>query len=357
MLRPATADDVAAIEAIVEAAYSPYIERIGRRPGPMLEDYHQRVNAGGVHVLDNGGRVQGFIILVDTDTGLLLDNLAVAPHAQGLGLGRVLMDFAERQALDAGYTAIRLYTNEAMSENLALYTRRGYQETHRAEEHGLRRVYMSKHLQENVMENTWLAQAKRLQALASTGLHFCTDDFERERLEEIAEIAHSMLAQLGNVPLERITGLVTDFAQRYSTPMIDVRGAVIEGERILLVRELTDGCWALPGGYADIGLSAAENIIKEIREEAGLSVTARALYSVTHKAKGAYRPDVRDFYKLYFLCDRVDQLAPVAGFETTDVGFFALDELPPLSRGRTIESDLEAAFAFHRGETTQTLFD
>ena len=207
------------------------------------------------------------------------------------------------------------------------------------------------------MENTWLAQAKRLQALASTGLHFCTDDFERERLEEIAEIAHSMLAQLGNVPLERITGLVPDFAQRYSTPMLDVRGAVIEGERILLVREATDGCWALPGGYADIGLSAAENIVKEIREEAGLTVTARALCSVTHKAKGLYRPDVRDFYKLYFLCEPVDQSAPMAGFETTEVGFFRLNDLPPLSRGRTIESDLEAAFAFHRGEITQTLFD
>ncbi|WP_104910541.1 NUDIX hydrolase [Pseudomonas sp. LG1D9] len=207
------------------------------------------------------------------------------------------------------------------------------------------------------MESTWLAQAKRLQALASTGLHFCTDDFERERLEEIAHIAHSMLAQLGQVPLERITGLVSDFAQRYSTPMIDVRGALIEDERILLVREATDGCWALPGGYADIGLSAAENIVKELREEAGLSVTARTLYSVTHKAKGLYRPDVRDFYKLYFLCERTDQTAPTAGFETTDVGFFRLDELPPLSRGRTIESDLEAAFAFHRGEITQTLFD
>lgn len=207
------------------------------------------------------------------------------------------------------------------------------------------------------MESTWLAQAKRLQALASTGLHFCTDDFERERLEEIAHIAHSMLAQLGQVPLERISGLVSDFAQRYSTPMIDVRGALIEDDRILLVREATDGCWALPGGYADIGLSAAENIVKELREEAGLSVTARTLYSVTHKAKGLYRPDVRDFYKLYFLCERTDQAAPTAGFETTDVGFFRLDELPPLSRGRTIESDLEAAFAFHRGEITQTLFD
>ncbi|MCU1785676.1 GNAT family N-acetyltransferase [Pseudomonas sp. 13B_2.1_Bac1] len=146
MLRPATPHDVAAIEAIVEAAYSPYIERIGRKPGPMLEDYGRRVEGGGVHVLDNDGQIQGFIILQDTDSALLLDNLAVAPQAQGLGLGRVLMDFAERQAIDAGYSAIRLYTNEAMTENLALYTRRGYVETHRAEEQGLRRVYMAKHL-------------------------------------------------------------------------------------------------------------------------------------------------------------------------------------------------------------------
>ncbi|BDB18843.1 acetyltransferase [Pseudomonas sp. CYM-20-01] len=148
MMRPATSHDVAAIEAIVQAAYSPYIARIGRKPGPMLEDYPQLVQAGGVHVLENAGRVQGFIILLPTDGALLLDNLAVAPEAQGLGFGRWLMDFAEQQALDAGFAAIRLYTNEAMTENITLYTRRGYVETHRAEAHGLRRVYMTKHLQE-----------------------------------------------------------------------------------------------------------------------------------------------------------------------------------------------------------------
>ncbi|MFL1389788.1 GNAT family N-acetyltransferase [Pseudomonas tritici] len=148
MMRPATVHDAAAIEAIVQAAYSPYIARIGRKPGPMLEDYRQRVEAGGVHVLENARRVQGFIVLLEADGALLLDNLAVAPEAQGLGFGRLLMDFAEQQAIDAGFAAIRLYTNEAMTENITLYTRRGYVETHRAEEHGLRRVYMTKHLQE-----------------------------------------------------------------------------------------------------------------------------------------------------------------------------------------------------------------
>jgi len=106
------------------------------------------VQNAGVHVLENAGSVQGFIILLDDGDALLLDNLAVAPDAQGLGYGRMLMDFAERQALDAGFAAIRLYTNEAMTENITLYTRRDYVETHRAEEHGLRRVYMTKQLAE-----------------------------------------------------------------------------------------------------------------------------------------------------------------------------------------------------------------
>lgn len=146
MLRPATVADVATIEAIVQAAYSPYIERIGRKPGPMLEDYRQQVEAGHVHVLDNVGRVQGFIILLNADNHLLLENLAVAPDAQGLGFGRQLMDFAEHKALAAGYATIRLYTHVAMTENITLYTRRGYVETHRIEEHGLHRVYMTKRL-------------------------------------------------------------------------------------------------------------------------------------------------------------------------------------------------------------------
>ncbi|PMU26322.1 MULTISPECIES: GNAT family N-acetyltransferase [unclassified Pseudomonas] len=142
-IRPATVDDIAAIEAIVHAAYSPYIQRIGRKPGPMLDDYRQQVAAERVHVLESVGQVRGFVVLIHHDEYLLLDNLAVDPGAQGLGYGRLLLGFAERQAR---HGSIRLYTNEAMTENIALYTRKGYVETHRAEENGLRRVYMQKDL-------------------------------------------------------------------------------------------------------------------------------------------------------------------------------------------------------------------
>lgn len=207
------------------------------------------------------------------------------------------------------------------------------------------------------MESKWLTQAKRLQAIASTGLYFSKDEFDRERFQEVADIAHGMLADLAAVPITRIPGLVSDFAKGYATPKVDVRGALIEDGKILLVKEKGDGRWALPGGFADVGRSASENVVTEMREESGLSVCATQLYSVRHKAKAAYEPDARDFYKLFFLCERSGAMRMRAGTETTDVGLFAPGDLPELSRGRTIESDIHAAFAFKAGDQRLAMFD
>jgi ribosomal protein S18 acetylase RimI-like enzyme len=145
-LRPATRDDLAAAKEIVRAAYSHYIVRIGRKPGPMLDDYAALIGDGRVHVAERHGVVQGLVVLIPQDDAMLLDNVAVAPDAQGSGLGRMMLEFAERAAVEAGYRAVKLYTNEAMAENIALYTRIGYEETHRVEENGLRRIYMRKRL-------------------------------------------------------------------------------------------------------------------------------------------------------------------------------------------------------------------
>jgi ADP-ribose pyrophosphatase YjhB (NUDIX family) len=207
------------------------------------------------------------------------------------------------------------------------------------------------------MEDRWLTWAKRLQAIASTGAHFTADKFDRERYEEIAAIANGMLAELAQVPVARVESLVPDFAMGYATPKVEVRGAVFERDRILLVREAGDGLWALPGGFADVGLSPSENIEKEVWEEATLRVRATDLYAVRHKARHAYRQDVRDFYKLFFICVRSDDSAPVNGAETSAVGFFARHELPPLSRGRTIEADIEAAFDYLRTPQAPAAFD
>lgn len=207
------------------------------------------------------------------------------------------------------------------------------------------------------MEDTWLQWAKRLQGLASTGLHYCRDEFDRERYVEIAGIANEMLARLGNVPLVRIESLVPDFAEGYATPKVDVRGAVFEDNKILLVQEASDGLWTLPGGFAEIGTSPAENVEKEIREEACLDVEAIAVYGIRHKARHPYPPDSRDIYKLFFLCEPRDNGTPQAGHETTDVGFFGLDDLPALSTARVLEQDIAAAFAYRANPDEPLLFD
>jgi GNAT superfamily N-acetyltransferase len=143
-LRAATPADLRPVQEIVRSAYSPYIARIGREPGPMLDDYGALIAAGHVQVAEREGTVQGVLVLIPQDDAMLLDNVAVAPVAQGTGLGRLLLDFAEHAALVAGYRVIVLYTNEAMTENIARYARRGYRETHRVEEKRFRRVYMRK---------------------------------------------------------------------------------------------------------------------------------------------------------------------------------------------------------------------
>jgi GNAT superfamily N-acetyltransferase len=144
--RLAKLNEVLAIEEIVRQAYSPYIERIGRPPGPMLEDYTALVKESRVSVIEKGGIIQAILVLIPEKNSLLLDNVAVSPSTQGLGLGRRMMEYAEKIALEVGYPSIRLYTNEAMAENTRYYSRLGYVETHRVEERGFKRVYMSKDL-------------------------------------------------------------------------------------------------------------------------------------------------------------------------------------------------------------------
>ena len=143
-LRAATPDDLPAIQEIVERAYSPYIERMGKPPGPMLDDYAKRIEANQVRVADIGGRIGGLLVLIDQGDHLLLDNIAVHPEAQGQGLGRQMMDFAEAEAARRGYGELRLYTHESMTENIALYGRLGWAETGRALQAGFERVFMRK---------------------------------------------------------------------------------------------------------------------------------------------------------------------------------------------------------------------
>jgi GNAT superfamily N-acetyltransferase len=145
-VRPAGPQDVRAIRALAAAAYAPYAERIGRLPAPVAADYAAAVARGQVWIAALDDAVAGFIVLVVKPDHLLLENIAVRPAEQGTGIGSRLLTLAEEQAALLGLTEIRLYTNIAMTENLAYYPRRGFVETHRGEQDGYSRVYFAKRL-------------------------------------------------------------------------------------------------------------------------------------------------------------------------------------------------------------------
>ena len=143
-IRVAAPTDLSAIQAIVDRAYRPYIERMGRPPGPMLDDYAKRIDAGEAFVVEHDGAIGGLLVLIDQEDHLLLDNVAVHPDAQGHGLGRKLMDYADAEAKRRGYDELQLYTHESMTENIVLYGRLGWEETGRGLQAGFERVFMRK---------------------------------------------------------------------------------------------------------------------------------------------------------------------------------------------------------------------
>ena len=145
-IRPARIEDAAGITECVAAAYGIYIGRLGKAPGPMLDDYTKVIEEHRVLVLCEGKKIIGILVLIIQNQSLLVNNVAVHPHHQGRGYGRRLMTLAEGEARRLGFTAITLYTNARMSENIRLYERLGYTETGRKTEQGYDRVYMQKSL-------------------------------------------------------------------------------------------------------------------------------------------------------------------------------------------------------------------
>lgn len=146
MIRQARREDGPRLAEIVNAAYAIYVPRIGGKPGPMLEDYPDLAAKGLAHLWEEAGAILGFAVLIDGDGYLLLDNIAVAPEAQGKGVGGRLIAFVEAEAVRRGFPELRLYTNEKMTENLTLYPKLGFEETHRGRQAGFDRVFFRKRL-------------------------------------------------------------------------------------------------------------------------------------------------------------------------------------------------------------------
>ncbi len=146
-IRPARQADVAALQACAESAYSIYVERIGRKPAPMIADFTTQIADGLVHVAaDPDDRVAGFVVFYPRDNSMHLENIAIDPAHQGTGLGRALVAFVEDRARAVGLPSVDLYTNVKMTENQKLYPRLGYLEVDRRSEDGFERIYFRKDL-------------------------------------------------------------------------------------------------------------------------------------------------------------------------------------------------------------------
>ncbi|MEK4063163.1 MULTISPECIES: NUDIX hydrolase [Paenibacillus] len=194
------------------------------------------------------------------------------------------------------------------------------------------------------MEQKWLAWAKEIQGIAQTGLTYAKDVYDIERYEALRELSVDILANYTFESKERIR---LSFAGEggYSTPKVDVRGVIFREGKILLVREKLDGNWALPGGWADIGLSASEVVVKEISEESGFQAEAVRLLAVLDKKFHNHPPEPYHVYKMFILCKIVGGEA-AEGVETSEVDFFAEDELPELSVERNTAEQLRTMFQF-----------
>ena len=204
-------------------------------------------------------------------------------------------------------------------------------------------------------EFSWNSLAQRIQAIAQTGLTYATSPYDVERYDELSAIAASMSA--GPEP-ERIALAAKLFAANhgYATPKVDVRGAVFQDGRLLLVREREDGCWTLPGGWAEVGQSAAESVVREVREESGYIVRAVRLLACWDRNKHPHPPIPFHAYKLAFHCELLGG-SSAASAETTEVDFFAEDQIPELSLTRTLPEQIRFVFQCLSDPQAPTWFD
>jgi ADP-ribose pyrophosphatase YjhB (NUDIX family) len=201
----------------------------------------------------------------------------------------------------------------------------------------------------------WLEWAREIQALAQTGLHYATDDYHRNRYRRLMEIAVEITAECAGLPRADVARVFLE-TRGYGTPKVSVRGAVFRGGKILLVRERVDGGWCMPGGWADVGDSPSAMVEREVLEESGLRVRAVRLVGVYDANREGGEMDVMHAYDLHFLCDDLGG-EPHASDETSDAGFFGLDEIPPLSLTRTAMRHLRAAFAHLENPALASEFD
>jgi ADP-ribose pyrophosphatase YjhB (NUDIX family) len=201
----------------------------------------------------------------------------------------------------------------------------------------------------------WLGWAQRLQALAQDGLAYTHNPFDAERFRQVIDVAAEIIASNSDAGLPAIQNLF-DAQSGYMTPKVDIRGVVFKDEQVLLVKELADGLWTLPGGWVDINEPPSHAVEREVFEESGYEVKAKRLMALYDRNKHGHPAYIFHLYKVYIQCDLVGGHAQDS-IETEGACFYPEDAIPPLSIGRTTPQVLRRLFELYRNPDLPADFD
>ena len=201
-----------------------------------------------------------------------------------------------------------------------------------------------------------LEHFKRLKTISDTGLLYSNNEYDLERYKELAEISLTLLSKVSDHSIEQLK-LAFPIVADHPTAKVDVRALIVsEDQKILLVRESSDEKWSLPGGWAEIGHSPSETVIKECKEETGIDVEVEKLLAVFDKKKHAHPPQASYVYKMVFHCTSMST-AITKGFDVLDVQYFSINNLPELSENRILKSQIEMVYDKVMRKDWQAWFD
>lgn len=204
------------------------------------------------------------------------------------------------------------------------------------------------------LKEPWLKWAIEIQSIAQCGLTYTKDMYDKERYENLRNIAAEMLSYKTDIPTDKIKNLFCN-EEGYQTPKLDTRAAIFKDEKILLVHEL-NGKWSLPGGWVDVLESIESNTIKEVKEESGLDVVADKVIAIQDRNKHNTPLYPYGICKVFVQCDVVGGEF-IENIETSEIGYFSLDNLPPLSEEKSNFEQIKMCFKAKETENWKVLFD
>ncbi|MBJ8050460.1 NUDIX hydrolase [Bacillus cereus] len=201
----------------------------------------------------------------------------------------------------------------------------------------------------------WIDWVKQIQSIAQSGLTYSKDVYDLERFQQLRDISIAMMSHYTKTDWEVVENL---FASEtgYQTPKVDIRAVIFQNEKLLFVKEKSDGKWALPGGWADIGYTPTEVAAKEVLEETGYKVAQFRLLAIFDKEKHQPSPSATHIYKVFIGCEIVGGEKKLS-IETEDIDFFSENEIPDLSIARNTEWQIKEMFAFMKDRNKEKILD